>query len=51
MAECNCGHEIDIEDVEPGKTLKCEKCSTKYEVVKEGRRKELFETEVDYGKK
>ena len=50
MAKCSCGNNIDIEDIEPGKLIKCDKCNTKYEVIKEGSRKELFETDVDYGK-
>ena len=38
MAKCpECGKDIDIENVEPGKTTKCPGCSKKFEVIKEGK--------------
>jgi len=51
MVDCtSCGDNIDIEALEPGKLVKCGKCNKKFEVVKDGSKKELYETEVDYGK-
>lgn len=49
MAKCpECGKDIDIENVEPGKTIKCPGCNKKFEVIKEGKRKELYATDIEY---
>ncbi|MFH0987237.1 MAG: hypothetical protein V1911_04330 [Candidatus Micrarchaeota archaeon] len=49
MAECpSCGAETDIENIALGKTIKCPGCGVKLEVVKEGKKKELYETEIEY---
>jgi lysine biosynthesis protein LysW len=49
MVKCpDCGVDIDIENVKPGKTVKCPGCGKKFEVIQEGKKKELYETEVDY---
>lgn len=49
MAECPlCGEENDIKEIAPGKTIKCEECGAALEVIKEGSRKELYETDVEY---
>lgn len=49
MAECPaCGAKNDIENINPGKLIKCSGCGKKMEVIKDGKKKELYETEVDY---
>ena len=49
MVKCpDCSVEIEIESINPGKTVKCSGCGKKFEVIKEGKKKELYETEVDY---
>ena len=49
MAECpECDAEVDIEEIAPGKTIKCPECGAKAEVIKDGRKKELYSTDIEY---
>ncbi len=49
MAECpECEKDVDIEDIAPGKTIKCPECGIKAEVIKEGSKKELYPTDIEY---
>ena len=48
MAKCpECDEENEIEAINPGKTIKCAGCGANLEVIKEGKKKELYPTDLE----
>ena len=49
MVNCpECEAKVDIEGITPGKNVKCAECGTKSEVVKEGKKIDLYPTDIEY---